>query len=68
MFFSYAAGMATVLMSVALGAALLKGAVAQWFQPLVPYVHRLGAGLLVLAGLYLIWYQGRYLSLILSGF
>lgn len=68
MFFSYAAGMATVLMSVALGAALLKGAVAQWFQPLLPYVHRLGAGLLVLAGLYLIWYQGRYLSLILSGF
>ncbi len=68
MFFSYAAGMATVLMSVALGAALLKGAVAQWFRKLLPYMHRLGAGLLVLAGLYLIWYQGRYLPLVFAGF
>lgn len=68
MFFTYAAGMATVLMSVALGAAMLKGAVAQWFKRLLPYVHRLGAGLLVLAGLYLIWYQGRYLPLVFSGF
>jgi cytochrome c biogenesis protein CcdA len=67
MFASYAAGMATVLMSVALGAALVKGAVAQWFRKLLPYVHRLGAGLLVLAGLYLIWYQGRYLPLVLAG-
>lgn len=67
MFASYAAGMATVLMSVALGAALVKGAVAQWFKRLLPYVHRLGAGLLVLAGLYLIWYQGRYLPLVLAG-
>jgi len=68
MFLSYAAGMATVLMSVALGAALLKSAVAQWFRKLLPYVHRLGAGLLVLAGLYLIWYQGRYLPLVFAGF
>jgi len=68
MLLSYAAGMATVLMSVALGAALLKSAVAQWFRKLLPYVHRLGAGLLVLAGLYLIWYQGRYLPLVFAGF
>ena len=68
MFFSYAAGMATVLMSVALGAALVKGAVAQWFRKLLPYMHRLGAGLLVLAGLYLILYQGRYLPLVFAGF
>jgi len=57
-----------VLMSVALGAALVKGAVAQGFKKLLPYVHRLGAGLLVLAGLYLIWYQGRYLPLVFAGF
>lgn len=68
MFGAYAAGMATVLMSVALGAALVKGAVAQWFRKLLPYVHRLGAGLLVLAGLYLMWYQGRYLPLVFAGF
>jgi cytochrome c biogenesis protein CcdA len=68
MFLSYAAGMAVVLMSVAVGAALLKGTVAEWFRGLLPYVHRIGAVLLVLAGAYLILYQGRYLPLILAGF
>ena len=68
MFGAYAAGMATVLMSVALSAALVKGAVTQWFHKLLPYVHGLGGGLLVLAGLYLIWYQGRYLPLVFAGF
>lgn len=63
----YGAGMATVLMTVALSAAMLKGAVAERFRALLPYVHRLGAALLVLAGLYLIWYQGRYLPLMLAG-
>lgn len=67
MFGSYGIGMATVLMSVALGAALFKGVVAQWFQRLLPYMHTLGALLLVVAGIYLIWYQGRYLPLILAG-
>lgn len=68
MFLSYASGMAVVLMSVAVGAALLKGSVAEWFRGWLPYVHRAGAILLVLAGAYLIWYQGRYLPLILAGF
>jgi len=67
MFGTYAAGMATVLMSVALGAALLKGTVSLWFRRWLPYVHRLGAILLVLAGLYLIWYQGRFLPFIIVG-
>jgi cytochrome c-type biogenesis protein len=66
MFGSYAGGMAVVLMSVAVGAALLKGSVAMWFRSLLPHVHRLGAGLLVLAGLYLIWYQGRYLPFVFT--
>ena len=68
MFLSYAAGMAVVLMSVAVGAALLKGSIVEWFRGLLPYVHRIGAVLLVLAGTYLIWYQSRYLPLILAGF
>lgn len=68
MFMSYAAGIAVVLMSSAVGAALLKGSVAKWFRGLLPYVHRIGAVLLVLAGVYLIWYQGRNLPLILTGF
>lgn len=68
LFLSYAGGMATVLMSVSLGAALVKGAVAQGFAKLLPYVNRVAAGLLILAGLYLLWYQGRYLSLLIGGF
>ncbi len=67
MFSAYALGMATVLISVAVGTALLKGAVAQWFRKVLPYVYRLSAGMLILAGLYLIWYQGRYLPLVLGG-
>lgn len=68
MFAAYGVGMAVVLMSVAVGAALFKGVVAQWFQKMLPYVHTVGAILLIIAGVYLIWYQGRYLPLFLAGF
>lgn len=68
MFVAYGLGMAVVLMSVAIGAALFKEAVAQWFQKMLPYVHTVGAVLLIVAGVYLVWYQGRYLPLILSSF
>lgn len=67
-FLSYAAGMAVVLMAVAVGTALVKGTVAEWFRGLLPYVHRVGAVMLMLAGLYLIWYQGRFLPLLAAGF
>ncbi|HRN51855.1 MAG TPA: cytochrome c biogenesis CcdA family protein [Anaerolineales bacterium] len=65
---SYGAGMATVLMGVSFGAVMFKGAVSRCFTMLLPYVHKFGAAMLILAGLYLIWYQGRYLPLIFSGF
>ena len=68
MFGTYAAGMATVLMAVALSAALLKGTLTQWFRKVLPYVHRVGAILLILAGMYLIWYQGRFLPFVFAGF
>ena len=67
MFFSYSAGMAVVLMAVSLSAALVKGAVTESLRGLLPYVHRIGAVMLILAGLYLIWYQSRYISLIFNG-
>jgi cytochrome c biogenesis protein CcdA len=66
MFGAYGAGMAAVLVSVALGATLLNGAVARWLRQLLPHVHRLSAGVLVLAGLYLIWYQSSSLPLLAS--
>ncbi|MCW5886888.1 MAG: cytochrome c biogenesis protein CcdA [Anaerolineales bacterium] len=65
---SYGAGMATVLMGVSLGAVMFKGAVSRWFAKLLPYVHKFGAAMLVLAGSYLIWYQGRFIPLFLAGF
>lgn len=68
MFSGYAAGMGTVLTTVALSAVLLKGAFTDWLKSLLPYTHRLSAGLLIAAGLYLIWFQGRYLPIILAGF
>jgi cytochrome c-type biogenesis protein len=63
MSFSYAAGMAVVFMAVSLSAALVKGAVTESLRGVLPYVHRIGAVMLILAGLYLIWYQGRNLFL-----
>ncbi|MBI3733588.1 MAG: cytochrome c biogenesis protein CcdA [Chloroflexi bacterium] len=67
MFSAYALGMASVLVSVALSTALLKGAVAQWFRTMLPHVYRISAAMLILAGLYLIWYQGSYLPLLVGG-
>ncbi len=68
MFGSFAAGMAIVLMGVVISIALVKGAIVQQVQAVLPYVHRIGAGLLVVAGLYLIWYQARYLPFFFSTF
>jgi cytochrome c biogenesis protein CcdA len=67
MFLTYGLGMAIVLMGVAIGAALFKGSVSEWFRGVLPYVNRVGAALLIVAGLYLLWYQGRYLPLIVAG-
>lgn len=64
MFLAYATGIAAVLMGVAISAALFKGALAQKVRPMLPYMNRVGAVLLILAGAYLMWYQGRYLPFI----
>lgn len=67
MFGMYAAGMGTVLTSVTLGAALLKGAVANWLRRFLPHVSRVGAALLVLAGGYLVWRQAQTLLFFYQG-
>jgi cytochrome c biogenesis protein CcdA len=66
MFGGYALGMAVVLMSVAIGTALLKGAIAQWYRKFLPHVYRISAVMLIVAGMYLIW-KSIYVPLILSG-
>lgn len=68
MFGSFGAGMALVLMAVVVSIALVKGAIVEHVQAVLPYVHRIGAALLILAGAYLIWYQSRYLPFFLSTF
>ncbi|KAA3644018.1 MAG: cytochrome c biogenesis protein CcdA [Chloroflexi bacterium] len=67
MLLTYGAGMAVVLMAVSLSAALFKDAVTQWFRKLLPYMHKFGAAMLIIAGIYLIWFQGRYIPLVLAG-
>jgi len=56
-FLAYAAGMGAVLMALALSVALFKGALALHLRRWLPHVQRLSGGLLVLAGLYLIYQQ-----------
>ena len=68
MFASFGAGMALVLMAVVISIALVKGAIVEKVQSVLPYVYRVGAALLILAGAYLIWYQARYLPFLLSTF
>ncbi|MFV1858791.1 MAG: cytochrome c biogenesis CcdA family protein [Anaerolineales bacterium] len=68
MFASFGAGMALVLMAVVFSIALVKGAIVEQVQAVLPYVYRFGAALLILAGAYLIWYQGRYLRYFLPTF
>ncbi len=55
-FISYTLGMGTVLVVVSVATALSKGVVVQGFRSLLPVVERLGAVLLIGAGLYLVVY------------
>lgn len=57
MFVAYAAGMGAVLTAVTLGSVLFKDAVARFLRPMVPYVERISAVLLIGAGAYLVYYQ-----------
>jgi len=45
-----------VVALVTVGAALFRGAVAQWLRAAVPHVHRVSALFLLGAGAYLVYY------------
>lgn len=66
MFLTFGSGMGVVLVALTASLAFFKRGIARKAH-LLPHVHRIGAALLVLAGLYLLWYQGRYLPVILGG-
>ncbi|HSH83379.1 MAG TPA: cytochrome c biogenesis protein CcdA [Herpetosiphonaceae bacterium] len=56
MFLAYALGMGTVLTAITVGTGLLKGAVTRGLRQVVPYVERLSAVMLILAGSYILYY------------
>jgi cytochrome c-type biogenesis protein len=55
-FGAYGVGMATVLMALSVGAALLRQGLAKKVKGLLPYMHRIAAVLLLAAGGYLVYY------------
>lgn len=55
-FLTYAAGMGTVLIALAVGAAFVKDGLARRLRHLVPQVNRITGILLMTVGLYLIYY------------
>ncbi len=61
-FVAYAVGMGLVVALLSLAVALARGAVVGRLRRILPYVSRIGGGLLLLAGLYVAyygWYQLR---------
>ncbi|WP_240506086.1 cytochrome c biogenesis CcdA family protein [Thermoactinospora rubra] len=55
-FVAYAAGMGLVVALLSLAVALARGAVVTRMRRALPYVSRVSGGLLVLAGLYVVYY------------
>ncbi len=67
MFLAYGVGTGVVLMALTVGAALFQGAVARWLRSFAPYIRRVSAVLLVLAGGYIILYQLQSLQVVAWG-
>ncbi len=57
-FVAYALGMGTILTTLAVAAALTRGALAAVIGRLLPYVERAGGALLLLAGVYVAYFWG----------
>ncbi len=55
-FISYATGMGTMLTIVVLGAAFFRGLVTRSIRGAMPYMHRVGAAMLLGAGVFIIHY------------
>ncbi|WP_433243317.1 cytochrome c biogenesis CcdA family protein [Streptosporangium sp. CA-135522] len=55
-FVAYALGMGLVVVLLSLAVALARGAVVGGLRRILPYASRIGGGLLLLAGLYVVYY------------
>lgn len=60
-FGAYALGMATMIIALSVGAALLKDGLASRLKRLLPYMHRIAGAMLLLSGAYLCYYWARVL-------
>lgn len=60
-FGAYGLGTATMIMALAIGAALARDWLARALKLLLPYMHRISSGLVLAAGLYLSYYWARVL-------
>ena len=67
MLLAFGLGIALVVMGVTLSASLLQGAITQWFKRFLPYVYRVSAILLIIAGVYIALTQVRSLPLVFGG-
>ena len=55
-FVLYAAGMGSVIMALTLGMALARSVMMRWMRAVLPYVGVVGAWLMVVAGVYIMFY------------
>lgn len=55
-FLSYSFGMGVVLVVIALAVAMFKGGVISYFRRLLPYIEKISASLLIVAGAFIIYY------------
>lgn len=55
-FFLYALGMGLVIMVLTLGVAFFKGAMVNALRKALPYIQPIGSGLMIVAGVYIIFY------------
>jgi cytochrome c biogenesis protein CcdA len=55
-FFLYALGMGVVIMGLTLGMAFFKGTMVNGLRKALPYIQPIGATLMVIAGVYIIFY------------
>lgn len=64
-FISYALGMGLIVLLLTIGIAVFKGAVVAMLRQAVPYVERVSAALLIVAGTYIVYYwliKGRLIN------
>lgn len=60
-FGAYGLGTATMVMALAIGAALARDGLARALKRLLPHMHRIASGLVLVAGIYLSYYWARVL-------